>query len=466
LRSRPWKVLVLALTFAMLGVTLSAQGVFYREVAKDGRIYVFNNMEHYVAWDKSGEMGVAITLLGYGPAGETMVFDTEEAIHLYNFKHDRPGDPRPQPKVVPAATVTWKDGATTLLFPNAQVRVNNRVQLRFTNEMPDETVTLSGAEAPGNDRGSFRIRRFETKVDGWIYKQWIQYTAQFNWPNLNGSNPAALLEEAEINLDLSPEHDRKFQVKFGQFKVPFGTDELNSSMGLQFVDRPQVENAMARGRDAGLQVWGQLLTNRLEYRAGVFNGNGVTRTSNDNDKYQYDFRLSIQPNGFAPMGTNSGPLWSEPDFESTDKPIYALNLSYEKNDFWRTTTNVDLRDDVMAVDGQFKFKGFSARATQYWREREPEPANNVLGAKFNSNGWYAQAGYLLGAKRQWEVVGRYGDLDPTDAKDGDNQTEIRGGLNYYYNRHALKVQADFGQLKNKANGQKNAELRLQTQLQF
>ncbi len=91
-----------ALALAIAGVTgVAAQGSFYREVAKDGRIYVFNNMTQFADWEKSGEMGAGITLLGYGPAGETMVFDSEQAIHLYNFKHDRPGDPRPQPTPKP-----------------------------------------------------------------------------------------------------------------------------------------------------------------------------------------------------------------------------------------------------------------------------------------------------------------------------------------------------------------------------
>ena len=43
---------------------------------------------------------------------------------------------------------------------------------------------------------------------------------------------------------------------------------------------------------------------------------------------------------------------------------------------------------------------------------------------------------------------------------------MRGGLNYYYMRHALKVQADYGRLKNKANGVENDEFRLQTQFLF
>ena len=61
-----------AMTMALiLGLVLvaaaSAQGTFYREVEKDGRIYVFNNMQQFSDWEKSGEMGVGITKPGVGP---------------------------------------------------------------------------------------------------------------------------------------------------------------------------------------------------------------------------------------------------------------------------------------------------------------------------------------------------------------------------------------------------------------
>ena len=57
-------------------------------MVKDGRIYVFNLGAEYERWGQTGETGRAITRLNYGPAGETVVFDSEEAIDLYNFKHD------------------------------------------------------------------------------------------------------------------------------------------------------------------------------------------------------------------------------------------------------------------------------------------------------------------------------------------------------------------------------------------
>jgi hypothetical protein len=67
---------------------------FYAEVEREGRIYVFSIAQRHDAFQKSGgtEMGQALTRPGYGPKGETVVFDSVNAINLYNFKHGLPGE--------------------------------------------------------------------------------------------------------------------------------------------------------------------------------------------------------------------------------------------------------------------------------------------------------------------------------------------------------------------------------------
>jgi hypothetical protein len=72
----------------------AAQTFFYNEVVKDGRIYVFATQSRYDAFTKSNgtEIGTVIERPGYGPNGETVAFDSEDAINLYNFKHGLPGE--------------------------------------------------------------------------------------------------------------------------------------------------------------------------------------------------------------------------------------------------------------------------------------------------------------------------------------------------------------------------------------
>jgi len=109
----------------------AAQGTFYVEEKKDNKIYVFNNMQSYKMWKEGGEMGVSITRIGAGPNGETMVFDSNDAIHLYNFKHDLPAEVLIVPEEKkPVMKVTWKDGKTTIDTDIAQLNISNRIQVR------------------------------------------------------------------------------------------------------------------------------------------------------------------------------------------------------------------------------------------------------------------------------------------------------------------------------------------------
>jgi hypothetical protein len=81
---------------ATLGVApaANAQTFFYTEVTRDGRIYVFASSSRYDAFRKSNgaDIGPVTERPGYGPNGETVVFDSADAINLYNFKHGLPGE--------------------------------------------------------------------------------------------------------------------------------------------------------------------------------------------------------------------------------------------------------------------------------------------------------------------------------------------------------------------------------------
>jgi hypothetical protein len=113
--SMGWKRGLVSAATLFLVVALAAgawaQNMFYREVEKDGRIYVFASGSRYATFEASGgvEMGQSITRLGFGPNGETVVFDSEDAINLYLFKHDKPGEVFEKPKEAPKSPYpSWK----------------------------------------------------------------------------------------------------------------------------------------------------------------------------------------------------------------------------------------------------------------------------------------------------------------------------------------------------------------------
>ena len=152
---------------------LSAQGLYYKEIRKDDRIYVFNNAKNAELFEKSGEMGRSITRLNAGPKGETVVADSEEALELFFFKNGiSEVVEKPAP---PVQKIEWRDGKTRFtLGKTFYMEMSNRIQPRFTYEMPDNSVQLPGTGNAGDSKGSFRIRRAKFKLEGWFYKpEWI-----------------------------------------------------------------------------------------------------------------------------------------------------------------------------------------------------------------------------------------------------------------------------------------------------
>ena len=132
-----------------------------------------------------------------------------------------------------------RDGKTRFtLGDNFYMEMSNRVEPRFTYEMPDDSVR--SRDGPGGDsKGSFRIRRAKFKLEGWFYRP--SFELQLNWPDVNNTPPGEFRGRLH-RLDVSKK--KAFRLKFGQFKAPFGRQQLTSSGAQQFVDRA-IQDALA-----------------------------------------------------------------------------------------------------------------------------------------------------------------------------------------------------------------------------
>ena len=106
-----WATIGLVLTSMWLATGAEAQTFFYNEVEKDGRIYVFAIASRYDTFTKSNgtDIGKVIERTGYGPKKETVVFDSQDAINLYNFRHGLPGEQFSEP-----------ENASTSAFPSGK----------------------------------------------------------------------------------------------------------------------------------------------------------------------------------------------------------------------------------------------------------------------------------------------------------------------------------------------------------
>jgi hypothetical protein len=341
----------------------------------------------------------------------------------------------PADKAQPKFSVSWKDGKTTFDLEKAHLELSNRLQIRFTLSDESSKPTV----------GSFRIRRFKTKLEGWAYSKDLAFELQLNWAD---DKP---LEDANVAYDFS--HGKKlFVLKGGQFKVPFGRQELTSSGSQQFVDRSLVSTEFARGRDIGVQLSGLALGGKLDWRVGAFNGAGRNATTNDNSKLQYDARVTWQPWGEV--------KYSESDFAASQKPLFAVAGQYEVNDRRGGAPIYDFKEETWGGDVVVVWRGFFGFAEYFQREhRRPRSTPQ------KSAGLALQGGYFL-VPSTLEVALRYAVLDPSNFGRGDLRYEKGLAVNYFFNRHAHKLQADVRQLENQRTGRKTWELRAQYQLIF
>jgi hypothetical protein len=473
---RVWVACVtLVVALAAISAPALAQESYYKEMTIEGRIYVFSSEAALKAYEGSKELAVGtVTRPGYGPNGETVIFEGAKAIEAFNKKYGKSDAPPKEAKVQDVKLpfdVKYRMPGLRFTFPKFELNWSNRMQLRYTYDDPD-------IDAPQSNRGSFRIRRFKTKLDGWIYSKDLSYEFQVNWVGVTLSDTnTVLVEDANLKYDFTC-GAKGFVLKAGQFKAPFGRQELTSSGSQQFVDRSIASVLFAPARQLGLQVEGQFGTkdvpDMLTYAGGIFNGNGIqgNRTANENDKYEYVGRVM-----FSPFG-NVG--YSESNLEH-----YAFRMSiganYNNNNNFvvapaGTVTGVDNTGEwggdivIKALGGLFLYGEY------YWRNLEtctgatPCP-NDRVGTKTPQQGATAQIGWLFGD--HFEIAGRYSFTDVNTSREDRNIEEFRGGLSYYLNKHNWKIQTDFGVIENEAQTgvdglapRQNKEWRLQAQLIF
>lgn len=334
------------------------------------------------------------------------------------------------PSEDPGVRLSWKKGKTVLDTPGLHLELQNRMQMRWTGDWPEDD------DQP--DTGAFRIRRAKTKLTGWAFNERVGFGVQLNYAS------SELLEDAYVDLDTTG--SGALRLRLGQYKVPFGRQELTSSGYQQFVDRSITSNRYARGRDVGLMLHGAGAGGRVSWAAGLFNGSGPGSTTNPDGRYQFDARLQVAPNG--------DPGYSEPDLDFSPKPLYAFAVQVEHDDEGLGDDRRELT--TWGADACFKFRGFALFGEFFSSRIEPTGA-----PRLESDGFAVQAGYVLPGPKV-ELAGRYARWE---AGPGDDRIETGGALSWYPEGHLLKIQADLRFLDG-GLGPDDTQLRFQTQIVF
>jgi phosphate-selective porin OprO and OprP len=290
--------------------------------------------------------------------------------------------------------------------------------------------------ATGEDR--FYLRRARLNATGTFAEQ-FDFRLEFDLAGTLGSTTGLRAQMTDGYVNWS--RYAGAQIRAGQFKTPFGFEQLYADPRLLTIERSLANDRLTLNRQLGAQLWGDLLDKRLSYAVGVFNGNGVNNSANDNGKFLWAGRLAVTPWKGNLFGGPASWAIGGNAFQSEDTALSLPDLNLDS-----TPTTAD-KDNLFTgkrhgfgVDSQLETGPFSLWVEYLRNHLEPTDARPA--AQFDSDGWYAQAGIFLVPKRL-QLVLKYETFDPSRQVASNEVSTDTVGLNYYIHGNNLKLQLDY-----------------------
>ena len=245
------------------------------------------------------------------------------------------------------------------------------------------------------------------------------------------------------------------QIKMGQFKAPFGLEQLTPDTTLYVIERSLPTGAITPDRQIGVELWGKPFTSiwpeqkdLLAYYVGIFNGNGRNSTINDNNNFMFAGRLEFQPFKGKVLGQESFLKLGGDVLNSRDEA--GVNISQSgnllvNNDGSLSPFNLPSADQRTAwsVDGWLEVGPFDLIGEYLQEHVEGRTVNGVppAFANFTTDGFYVTGGYFVFPKKLQAVV-QWQYLNPGQ-KGNDGLYSMLGGLNYYINGDNLKLMVNY-----------------------
>lgn len=372
----------------------------------------------------------------------------------------------------------YKKGLTFQAGDKFKMRFRIRGQFRLTVDDPDDGLTST----------NFSVPRLRLKWDGFAFKPWFLYTVQLN-----------VNDDLDLrDMFFTAAYDNRIMPRVGQWKVPFGRQELTSSSALQFINRSIVNDEFGLGRDRGAALMGGLGPQyNFSYSGGVFNGDGRNGTSTDSNllyagRIQYGIGGGDKRKYKANSSYNTGAQYSiKPNFAKSPtfvvgaaaSALPGLNCDRKSPDGDQCDRFDELgliQADMTTItaDANFKMPIFNVQGSYYGRWISPDEQGVSQDTAYDQ-GFNIQAGAFLMPKT-FEFAGRYsyidydtsaGVLPPDVGSVRSSAWTLSPALNYYISHdNRWKVQLEYLFTRNEftqgASDEDDNRLSLQLQAYF
>jgi len=345
----------------------------------------------------------------------------------------------------PETTLDATQGFVTFKSGDNALTLGAWGQFRATFDDRDEfsadtDATSSGFGEDDGVSAAFSIPRLRIYMQGTVWKPWMRYRFEVEI--------ASLRTDTVTNLNNGRITDGYFEfakspyatVRAGQYKVPFGMQQLVSDWRQEFVDRSIADAKFAPARDVGVMLGGQFLEGKkLGYQVGLFNGGGQNNPQDD-QAFLYAARVWVDPFGEYKL--------IESAVENPEKHQLHFGLAYRGGEVPRGLSSVGVFEDpddetAFGVEAAWKYRRFFAMA-EYFNQTDSFE-NPVAAPDLDANGFHAQFGVFVVPSKH-EIAVRYAEIEPDESIDDAKQTEARLAYGYFWRSHNMKVQADFGQV--------------------
>jgi hypothetical protein len=311
------------------------------------------------------------------------------------------------------------------------------------------------------------VRRARIKGNGFAFSPKITY--KFEYDVANG-----YVLDAVVKWNFTG----NWTVWFGQTKLPGNIERVFSSQKLQLVDRSLLNSKFTLDRDAGAQLRHHFKLGTTFLVREIF---AVSQGEGLNDKSKstgngYTGRIELLPFGNF---TKKGDYFAA-DLKREKTPKLMLSATYDFNQNAMLSRGQkgdyligDLENlQTLFIDAHFKYQGFSFFGEYVDRKTSdgsPLLENSFVNGESIDECYYTgesinlQLGYLM--KNNWEIAGRYTNVNANDFYDKNDLNQYTIGFSKYVVGHNLKVQTDFSYTTEQGENDKLL-FRLQTEFNF
>jgi phosphate-selective porin len=237
---------------------------------------------------------------------------------------------------------------------------------------------------------SFSLRRSRLTLSGDIMKK-MHYKIQMEV----AKTPTLL--DASVDYEFS----KAFQLRVGQFMVPFSLENVTGTADVDMINRSQPEEKLspgrdnsAQGRDTGLSVFGT--HSIVDYTVAVLNGSGINKADTNSHK-DLAGRVVIRPLEHLAVG---GSYYLGKQSATADVPL--------------------VKRDKAGLELALVYPRASLKAEYFFAKDD----------KISRNGWYVQGGYFV-LPKQVQVLLKADAVDMNRDLAGDRINRYTAGVNWF-----------------------------------